>query len=309
MQRDDGIARAKLGQIAIGFGHIDLDNVHHFFAQRNVLNVSRFKVHAAASFALVHDFSQQIRHSIPHHDAPTHIRVHVQRPDGVAHDGAKRRVQVGETPTATHAQVQIVSLIHGPEHRVARRVDEIVPSTPGRHGRDLILQEGLLQVRTQREPRRVGGREYDPPHLERQFGMHRKGGSGTGAAMTDVGVVDHQVFAFPSELDIRVSTIIVDKFPSQHRGGPSLLFHVIDGRFHETHPIHNPIQVFEIVDVDFGCTDGVFLDGRGKVLDPAIVQDVISFLEQIVHVDARVRQRHGTHSHLPLSPGQMEGVR
>ena len=57
MQRDDGITRTKLGQIAIGFGHIDFDKVHHFFAKRNVLNVSRFKVHAAASFALVHDFS------------------------------------------------------------------------------------------------------------------------------------------------------------------------------------------------------------------------------------------------------------
>ena len=140
MHRDDGIARPKLGQIAIGFGHIDFHNVHHFFAQRNVLNVRRFKVHAAASFALVHDFSQQIRHAIPHHDTACYIRVHVQRSRGLAHDGTKRRVQVGETPTATHAQVQIVSLIHG----VARGVDEIVPATPGRHGRDLILQESLL---------------------------------------------------------------------------------------------------------------------------------------------------------------------
>ena len=214
MQRDDGIARAKLGQIAIGFGHIDFHNVHHFFAKRNVLNVSRFKVHAAASFALVHDFSQQIRHSIPHHDTARHIRVHVQRPGGFSHDRAKRHVQVGETPTATHAQVQIVLLIHGPKHRVARRVDEIIPATPGRHGRDLISQEFLLQVGPQHEPRRVGGREHDPAHLECQFGMHRKGGSGTGSAMTDVGVVDHQVFAFPSELDIRVSAIIVDKFAS-----------------------------------------------------------------------------------------------
>ena len=81
--------------------------------------MSRFKVHAAASFALVHDFSQQVRHAIPYHDAPTDIRVHVQRSSGFSHDGAKRRVQVGETPTATHAQVQIVLFIHGPEHIVA----------------------------------------------------------------------------------------------------------------------------------------------------------------------------------------------
>ena len=58
MQRDDGIARTKLGQIAIGFGHIDFHNVHHFFAKRNVLNVGRFKVRAAVSLALVHDFTQ-----------------------------------------------------------------------------------------------------------------------------------------------------------------------------------------------------------------------------------------------------------
>ena len=105
MQRDNGIARAKLGQIAIGFGHIGFDNVHYFFAKRNVLNVDRFKVHAAASFALVHDFSQQIRHSIPH-DTARHIRVHMQRLGGFSHDRAKHRVQVGEMPTATHAQVQ-----------------------------------------------------------------------------------------------------------------------------------------------------------------------------------------------------------
>ena len=143
-------------------------------------------------------------------------------------------------------------------------------------------------------------------HL-RQFGMYRKGRSGTGTAMTDVGVIDHQVFAFPSELDIRVLSTGVDKFASEDRGGASLLFHVIEGRFHETHAIHNPIQVFEIIDVDFGCPDGVLLDGGRNVLDPTDVQDVISFLDQIVHVDARVRQRHGTQPHLPLTPGQMEG--
>ena len=213
MQRDDGVAGTKLGQIAIGFGHIDFHNVHHFFAKRNVLNVGRFKVHAAVSLALVHDFSQQIRHAIPHDDAPADIRVHVQRSGGFAHDRAKRRVQVGETPTATHAQVQIVSFIHDPKLRLARGVGEIVPVTPGRHGRDLILQEGLSQVGAQREPGRVGGREYDPPHLECQFGMHRKDGSG-GSTMTDVGVIDHQVFAFPTKLDIRFFAIGIDKFAS-----------------------------------------------------------------------------------------------
>ena len=309
MHRDDGIARPKLGQIAIGFGHIDFHNVHHFFAKRNVLNVRQFKVHAAASFTLVHDFSQQIRHAFPHHDTACHIRVHVQRSRGVAHDRTKRRVEVGERPTATHAQVQIVSLIHGPKNRVARGVDEIVPATPERHGGDLILQEGLLQVGAQLKPGRVGVRKHDPPHLERQFGMYRKGRSGTGTAMTDVGVIDHQVFAFPSELDIRVLSTGVDKFASEDRGGASLLFHVIEGGYHETQAIHNPIQVFEIIDVDFGCPDGVLLDGGGNVLDPAHVQDVISFLDQIVHVDARVRQRHSTQPHLPLTPGQMEGCR
>ena len=189
MQRDDGVAGPKLGQIAIGFGHIDFHNVHHFFAQRNVLNVGRFKVDAAASFALVHDFTQQIRHAIPHHDTACHIRVHVQRARGVAHDGTKRHVQVGETPIATHAQLQIVSLIHGPKHRVTILIVEIVRVTPGCQGRDLIFQESLLQVGTQREPGRVGVREHDPPHLERQFGMDRKGGSG-GSTMTNVGVVD-----------------------------------------------------------------------------------------------------------------------
>ena len=221
MQRDDGVARAKLGQIAIGFGHIGFDNVHHFFAKRNVLNVDQFKVHVAASSALVHDFSQQIRHSIPHDDTACHIRVHVQRPGGFSHDRAKRRVQVGETPIATHAQVQIGSDLHGPKQtkqastmRLAILIVEIVPSRTGFHVWDLISQEFLLQVGPQLKPRQVGVREHDPAHLERQFGMNSKGGSGEESTMTDVGVIDHQVFAFPTELDIHVSSIIVDKFAS-----------------------------------------------------------------------------------------------
>ena len=165
MQRDDGVAGPKLGQIAIGFGHIDFHNVHHFFAKRNVLNVGRFKVRAAVSLALVHDFTQQIRHAIPHDDTACYIRVHVQRSGGVAHDGTKCRVQVRETPTATHAQIQIVSLIHHPKLRLARGVGEIVPVTPRRHGGDLIFQESLLQIGAQCEPERVSGREHDPSHL------------------------------------------------------------------------------------------------------------------------------------------------
>ena len=305
MQRDDGVARPKLGQIAIGFGHIDFHNVHHFFAKRNVLNVRRFKVRAAVSLALVHDFTQQIRHAIPHHDTARHIRVHVQRARGFAHDRTKRRVQVGETPTATHAQVQIVTLIHHPKLRVARTVSEIVPVTPGRHGRDLIFQERLLQIGAQREPGRVVRREHDPPHLGCQFGMHRKDGSG-GSAMTNVRVVDHQVFAFPTKLDIRFFAMGIDKFTSEDGFGASLLFHMVEGGFHETHPIHHPIQVFEIVDVDFRGPNGRLFAGGRHVLDPSDVQDVFSFWEQIVHVDARVRQRHGTQSHLPMPPGQME---
>ena len=274
MQRDDGVAGPKLGQIAIGFGH----NVHHFFAKRNVLNVGRFKVRAAVSLALVHDFTQQICHAIPHDDTACDIRVHVQRSRGFAHDGTKCRVQVRETPTATHAQVQIVALIHHPKLRLARTVGEIVPVTPGRHGGDLIFQERLLQIGAQREPGRVGGREDDPSHLGRQFGMHRKDGGG-GSAMTDVGVVNHQVFTFPTKLDIRFFAMGIDKFASEDGLAASLLFHVIEGGFHETHPIHHPIQVFEIVDVDFcGPNGGLFAGGR-KVLDPTDVQDVFSFRE------------------------------
>ena len=305
MQRDDGVARSKLGQIAIGFGHIDFHNVHHFFAQRNVLNVGRFKVRTVVSLALVHDFPQQIRHAIPHHDTACDIRVHVQRSGGFAHDGTKRRVQVGETPTATHAQIQIVALIHHPKLSFARTVGEIVPVTPGRHGGDLIFQERLLQIGAQREPGRVVGREHDPSHLGCQLGMHRKDGSG-GSTMTNVGVVNHQVFAFPTKLDIRFFAMGIDKFATQDGLAASLLFYMVEGGFHETHAIRHPIQVFEIVDVDFrGPNGGLFAGGR-QVLDPSDVQDVFSFGEQIVHVDARVRQRHGTQSHLPLPPGQME---
>ena len=249
MHRDDGVAMPKLGQIAIGFGHIDFHNVHHFFAQRNVLNVGRFKVRTAVSLTLVHDFPQQIRHAIPHHDATCDIRVHVQRSRGFAHDGTKCHVQVDETPTAAHAQIQIVALIYHPKLRGARGVGEIVLVASGRQGGDLILQEDLLQIGTQREARRVVVREDDPSHLDCQFGMHRKDRSG-GSALTNVGVIDRQVFAFPTKLDIRFFAIGIDKFGSSDGGGASLLFHVIEGGFHETHPIHYPIQVFEIIDVD-----------------------------------------------------------
>ena len=101
----------------------------------------------------------------------------------------------------------------------------------------------------------------------------------------------------------------IDKLASEDGGGPSLLFHVIEGGFHETHPIHHPIQVFEIIDLGQGRSVSVMLGGGGYGLDPFDPQDVISFLDQIVQVDARVRQRHGTQPHLPLPPGQMEGGR
>ena len=80
VQRDNGIAFTKLDQVAPGanrFGHLHLNDFHHFVAKSHVLNVQQFKVHGASSFPLVLDFSQQIGHAIPHNTAAGHVRVHV----------------------------------------------------------------------------------------------------------------------------------------------------------------------------------------------------------------------------------------
>ena len=71
----------------------------------------------------------------------------------------------------------------------------------------------------------------------------------------------------------------------------------------ETQAIHNPIQLFEIVDFGKGRPVSVMTGGGGNGLDPFDPQHVISFLDQIVHVDARVRQRDGAQPHLPLAAG------
>ena len=72
--------------------------------------------------------------------------------------------------------------------------------------------------------------------------------------MTDVGVVSHQVLTIPTKLDVGVFTLTVGEASSLDRRFLQLLFHVMDGRFHKTHSIHHPIQVFDVVNDGFSSS-------------------------------------------------------
>ena len=63
----------------------------------------------------------------------------------------------------------------------------------------------------------------------------------------NIRVVNEQIFAFPLELDVGVFALIVGKPTSLNRRFHASLFQVGNGGFHETHPIHHPIQIFQIV--------------------------------------------------------------
>ena len=102
------MAVAKLDQVTSPtnrFGHLNVNDFHHLVTKSHVLNVQLFKVDGATSLSLVLDFTQQIGHAIAHPRAACHVRVHVQRSRGFPHHGPKRRIQVGETPPTTHAQL------------------------------------------------------------------------------------------------------------------------------------------------------------------------------------------------------------
>ena len=80
VQGDNGVPFPKLDQVFPGanrFRHLNVNDFHHLVAKRQVLNVQRFKVQGASSFPLVLDFSQQIRHAIPHNTAACYVGVHV----------------------------------------------------------------------------------------------------------------------------------------------------------------------------------------------------------------------------------------
>ena len=67
--------------------------------------------------------------------------------------------------------------------------------------------------------------------------------------MRDIRVVNEQILAFPTKLDVRVFALIVqNRTPLEWPIPIRCLFHMSNGGFHETHPIHHPIQIFIVID-------------------------------------------------------------
>ena len=103
--------------------------------------------------------------------------------------------------------------------------------------------------------------------------------------MTDIGVVDDADPRLPNlKLDVSVFALIIGKPATLNRRFLASLFQVSNGGFHETHPIHHPIQMLNVIDE--GLCAIYFARGRFPVfstrfgigLVPGRRQDVPIFL-------------------------------
>ena len=80
VEGQEGLAFGKGHRIAIGFRHLRFDDFHQVAADREIVNVLRFKVSHLAGSIL--DFPQNIGDLVAHHPAGAHIIVHKQGPRG-----------------------------------------------------------------------------------------------------------------------------------------------------------------------------------------------------------------------------------
>ena len=112
--------------------------------------------------------------------------------------------------------------------------------------------------------------------------------------MADMGVVDEQILAFPLELDVGVFALIVGKPTSLNRRFVASLFQVGNRGFHETHAIHHPIQILDVLDDGLRrayarCHFPTASIGFGIGDLPGRRHDVAVFVDQLVQIHAGIR--------------------
>ena len=112
--------------------------------------------------------------------------------------------------------------------------------------------------------------------------------------MADIRVVDEQILAFPLELDVGVFALIVAKPTSLNRRFVASLFQMGNRSFHETHAIHYPIQILDVLDDGlrraYARCHGAIGFTRGGIGDlPGRPHDVAVFFDQLVQIDAGIR--------------------
>ena len=66
--------------------------------------------------------------------------------------------------------------------------------------------------------------------------------------MAYMGVVNDEIFPFPTKLDVGVFPLLTGKASSLDGCFLALLLQVCNGGFHETHAIHHPIQILDVID-------------------------------------------------------------
>ena len=104
MECHDCIPFSELHQFTCRLCDSCLNNVHHVFTYRYILNVEGFEVLVPFAFALVIHFPQQIRDLISHHAATPYVGVDEQGTFGGTNHILERRVHIDEPPVTSHGQ-------------------------------------------------------------------------------------------------------------------------------------------------------------------------------------------------------------
>ena len=158
VEGQEGLTFGKGHRIVIGFRHVRFDDFHQSTADREIVNVLRFKV--SRLVGLILDFPQHISDLVAHHPTGTHIAAHKQGPrGGEFRGGMKLGIQIHKSPVAAHAHLEILT-IYGLKRELIPGVEDV-----GR-GRNGIRAKFLNHAGSQKK--HVRGRFDDPPYLQGQ---------------------------------------------------------------------------------------------------------------------------------------------
>ena len=198
VEGQEGLAFGKSHRIAIGFRHLCFDDFHQLAADREIVNVLRFKVSHLVGSTL--DFLQKIGDLVAHHPGGTCIAVHEQGPRGGEFGGEmKLGIQIHKSPVVAHAQQEILT-IHRPKRWLIPGVEDI-----GRGGNG-IRAKFLAYIGSQ--TKRARTRFDDPPHLQGQLFSPLHLGHLT--RVIHIRSVQHQIpLARPLKGQVQLGTIVL----------------------------------------------------------------------------------------------------